>query len=245
MATRDVYTSASPGPITGNAYMDQIAAHLGVIYDKIQLPVTSPAGTNNYTGTIDPAFSAGLVAGMGFTIVWPNTNTGASTLNLNSVGAVALVDRDGSALSGGELVAGTRDLVIYDGTNFIVLSIIPDASPAEMTAGVVGKYPDASTVKGYVRGTVLYSGNGYAILPNDLIIQWGRVSVPGNSETADISFPIAFPNALFMNMGATENLNTLAVDEDGGCVTRGSTTVFRCRNASPTTNVIAWWAIGY
>lgn len=45
-----------------------------------------------------------------------NTNTGAATLNVDGIGAVALVDWDGTALTGGEIFTGRFYEVRYDGT---------------------------------------------------------------------------------------------------------------------------------
>lgn len=45
------------------------------------------------------------------------TNTGAATLKVDSIGAVALVDWDGTALTGGEIVTGRYYQARYDVTN--------------------------------------------------------------------------------------------------------------------------------
>jgi hypothetical protein len=55
------------------------------------------------------------------------TNTGAATLNINSLGAIS-IKNGGVALAGGELTAGRYVSVIYDGTNFEVLSVGPSAN---------------------------------------------------------------------------------------------------------------------
>jgi len=50
-----------------------------------------------------------------------SANTGACTINVNSLGAKALVKRDGStALGAGDLVANTLYFATYDGTSFRV-----------------------------------------------------------------------------------------------------------------------------
>lgn len=50
-----------------------------------------------------------------------NTNTGASTLNVNGLGDVAIQQR-GAALTGAELIGGTIAEFVYDGTAFEYLS---------------------------------------------------------------------------------------------------------------------------
>lgn len=64
--------------------------------------LTSVAGTNTITGTATP--TPAYAVGQRFTFVPAVTNTGATTLNISSVGAGA-VQWKGSALIGGELVA--------------------------------------------------------------------------------------------------------------------------------------------
>lgn len=124
MANRVIIDSLTAGAVTGDNYMDNVRGHLKVLLDKITLPVTSPAGTNSYTGTVDPSFDGdGLVAGMKFMIVWPNSNTGAATLAINGLSSVGIVDRAGNALVAGKLVANTLDELYYDGTNFRLISV--------------------------------------------------------------------------------------------------------------------------
>lgn len=81
---------------------------------------TGVAGTNTITANLTPALT-GYETGMVVQFVAANTNTGATTLNLNGLGAKA-VQRQGVALSGGELVANQPAMLFYDGTNFQILS---------------------------------------------------------------------------------------------------------------------------
>ena len=56
-------------------------------------------------------------------------NTGATTINVDSLGAQSITLQDGSALTGGELQTGGKYLIVYDGTNFQLLnSSKPDTS---------------------------------------------------------------------------------------------------------------------
>jgi len=73
-------------------------------------------GTNAMTATPAPALTA-YVAGQGI-VLSVIANTGAATLDLNSLGVKNVKLPNGNALAGGELV-GTHTFM-YDGTNFIV-----------------------------------------------------------------------------------------------------------------------------
>jgi len=78
------------------------------------------SGTNTYTATLSPvpdSYTTGFIT----TITFPNANTGASTLNLNSLGAIA-IQLNSAALTGGEIVAGSTKQLVYDGTQFQIIT---------------------------------------------------------------------------------------------------------------------------
>src|SRR6185437_7800393 len=89
---------------------DAARAMMGAVkrfYDRIQPTVTSAGTANAQTLTYTVAPTS-LVAGDVFEfIVGANlTNTGAATININSLGAKPAVTNAGAALVGGELIAG-------------------------------------------------------------------------------------------------------------------------------------------
>ena len=77
---------------------------------------TSAGTANAQTVSIGNAPSA-YVAGMSITFMAGSTNTAAVTLNVNSLGAKNIFV-NGAACVGGEIVSGTRQDVVYDGTQF-------------------------------------------------------------------------------------------------------------------------------
>lgn len=76
---------------------------------------------NAYVLTFDANFSAYTD---GIVIYWipANTNTGASTINVNGLGAVPIVNQDGSALYLGQLTAGQFAEIAYNGSSFYLIS---------------------------------------------------------------------------------------------------------------------------
>jgi hypothetical protein len=79
--------------------------------------IGSVSGADTITGALTPAITA-YAAGQMFYFVAAGTNTGAVTLNINSLGAKA-VTRDGStALAAGDINSGEVVVVVYDGTRF-------------------------------------------------------------------------------------------------------------------------------
>jgi hypothetical protein len=57
-----------------------------------------------------------------FRFIAANSNTGASTLNINSIGAKPIVSTDGSALASGSISLGSVVEVFYDGTSFQLMT---------------------------------------------------------------------------------------------------------------------------
>lgn len=76
---------------------------------------------NNYVITITGQTTT-YAAGIAFQFKATNTNTGASTLNVNAQGTQSIVRTDGSALSAGDILAGGIVSVMYDGTNFQLMN---------------------------------------------------------------------------------------------------------------------------
>ncbi len=75
------------------------------------------SGTNTYSITLSPALLA-YAAGNSFNVLFTNGNTGASTININTLGAKAIKKNGAIALASGDIIAGKIYIVIYDGTNF-------------------------------------------------------------------------------------------------------------------------------
>ena len=71
--------------------------------------------SNTYAVTLSPA-PAALTAGLAVRVKIANTNTTASSLNVTSLGSVAIHRMDGTALQSGDLVAGETAHLIFDGT---------------------------------------------------------------------------------------------------------------------------------
>ncbi len=88
-------------------------------------------GNDTYVITLSPIPLA-LNAGFAVRFKADVGNTGAATLNVNGLGAVALVRPSGTALSTGDITAGNIVTAVYDGTNFQISGLVP----AALTAGV-------------------------------------------------------------------------------------------------------------
>lgn len=94
-----------------NSDMDDVDALLTVL--------TTAGGTTAYTLTSGLSLAA-YVSGQSFLIKMNATNTGASTLNVDSLGAKSITKSGTLPLTAGDLVIGHVYRVSYDGTRFQV-----------------------------------------------------------------------------------------------------------------------------
>lgn len=128
--TDSANTSASPNGWASGTLPNQVEpisrATMGAVkryYNRANPTATSAGTANAQTLTYTVAPSA-LVKGDTFSFTVGNglTNTGAVTLNINSLGATA-VQCLGVALVGGEMPAGAIVTVNYDGTHFQLTNV--------------------------------------------------------------------------------------------------------------------------
>ena len=98
-------------------------------------------GTAN-TVTLAPAFArTAYVVGDEFRFRATATNTGATTINVNGLGAKTAVTVTGAALPAGYIRTGVDTVCVYDGTNFVVQRDMERGSNAN---GTYVKYADGT-----------------------------------------------------------------------------------------------------
>ena len=106
---------------TGTAATD--AANLGQVQSGASTLLNSVTGTDTITATLSPTLTA-YAGGQMFKLIPANTNTGAVTININSLGAKAITKNGATALESGDLAAGVLYVLEYDGTQFQALNIL-------------------------------------------------------------------------------------------------------------------------
>ena len=109
------------------------------------------------------------------------------------------------------------------------------SSSGKLSAAVSDKDTDVSATK--------LTDDGYLILPNGFILQWGQETAATGSET--VTFPIPFPNEC-LNVTCTDYASG---DTDGITSATGiktlptkTTVIFTCYS---TVDTFFWQAIGY
>lgn len=85
------------------------------VQNELWLKQHTASGTDTYTATIS---GAGYNTGRTYKVKFTNANTGAATININSLGAKSIKKNATEDLVTGDIKAGGEYLLSYDGTNF-------------------------------------------------------------------------------------------------------------------------------
>lgn len=128
-----------------NTILESIAAGFDLLPGKDALNqgrvtyVADSGAADAYVVTLSPV-PASYVAGLRITMKATNVNTGASTLNVNSLGARSIKGGDGNDPAAGDIPAGGIVEMVYDGTNFVLMS-----TPSGFTTAAAASASAAAT----------------------------------------------------------------------------------------------------
>ena len=88
---------------------------------KIDVPISTAAGTDTYTVSLDPTVTAHVTNQIHY-IKFTNANTGAATLNPDGVGAKSIKKNGTVALENGDIATDQIVQLIYDGADYQLLT---------------------------------------------------------------------------------------------------------------------------
>ena len=108
------------------------AATLAQVQTSAVKLIGSISGADTITGALTPALTA-YAAGQMFYFVAASDNTGAVTLNINSLGAKSVTRYGTTALVAGDIKSSEVVAVVYDGTRFQLLNPNSFTSPNLIT----------------------------------------------------------------------------------------------------------------
>lgn len=98
--------------------------------------LSSVSGVDTITASAPIGLSA-YAAGQEFRFVSIGANTGAVTLNINSIGAKSVTKDGATALAAGDIASGAVCVVVYDGTQFQLVSARVVSAASDTVAGIV------------------------------------------------------------------------------------------------------------
>ncbi|AOY99915.1 hypothetical protein BKK81_12165 [Cupriavidus sp. USMAHM13] len=215
-----------------------------------QNPVLADTGAANaYVVSNLAAFTAyPTSSGLTLDVSIANANTGASTLNVDGLGAKPILGLGLQPLQGGELVAKGVACLLY-----VVASTVNGENGAwvvmECSGGAQQVAPATQSQHAVSLGQFLssLSAGGYIKIPTaggPLILQWGSLTPTGGAQTA--SLPIAFPNNNFAIVGQFST----SVDAEFGYVNISGVgltqyrVVVRDSSGALLSKQVRWFAIG-
>lgn len=157
---------------------------------------------NTIVVTVPSPLVATYGTGLPLQILVAVNNTGATTINVNGLGAEALKYQDGSAMVSGQLTAGGIINVMYDGTNFQLLStgapgvtsviagtgISVSAATGNVTITNTAGAGSSGTFTGTLSGmTATTTGTfNYVSATNGLVTIYAKASITGTSNSASM-----------------------------------------------------------
>lgn len=166
---------------------------------------------NAYVVTLGAGLTGPLTAGLEIEMKATNLNTGASTLNFNGTGAVAIQRVNGASLTAGDIPAGGIVQLIWTGSVWMLLNVLPATVSVQAFAGSFSvnlATTGAQTVSGIgflIKGLWLSSAgvsNSYIVTDGncDSALHqgclFGSSATRGGSATAALVFSDATANVL-------------------------------------------------
>jgi len=143
-------------------------------------------------------------------------------------------------------------VLTYNGsTSTWVASAAPKELPSTATSGQVLTYNGSTSTwvaSAAFTGTNGHSltDNGYTILGNGLILQWGKSGTVGVGSTQSVNFVITFPSAclnLSLTIGDTPNPdNAVSAPQYTSLTTSGFTVVNKDTDSS---YIVSYFVVGY
>lgn len=119
----------------GNGSARTDSASLGQIQDSAYLWLSSVSGSDTITASVTPNMTA-YASGQSFWFVSAGANTGAVTININSIGAKSITKQGSTVLAAGDIPSGSVCQITYDGTRF-QLSNVYTVSAAQLVDSVI------------------------------------------------------------------------------------------------------------
>jgi hypothetical protein len=208
-----IKNETTPGANTAN----RVGSHLqNLVYSKKSFFIDGTAsGTDTYSVTLNNGAITAL-SSQWFVIKFTNGNTGASTLNINAIGAKSLIKTNGSALSSGDIDAGSVHILSYDGTNLQVLSLGGGGGGAT-AAGATGNVQYKSNGGGLQAEAAFSYDSATNILDVDTVTviddaydetDWdGNTAVPTKNAVRDLSITLG-------NLAIGSITGTISLDSD-------------------------------
>lgn len=167
--------------------------------------------TDAYSISLIPApTSYAAITGVPITFKANTANTAGCTLNLNSLGAKTIVKGISDALATGDIVQNQFVTVIYDGTNFVFVSVIPQFQKISIasyttntgTALNVGTYPLTNFIVTAQAGALKFNNPGGSPVNGNKIV----IRIKDNGTSRNLTYDTYFRGSSDLALPAATTL---------------------------------------
>lgn len=202
------------------------SANLSQVQSGASSQLTSISGTDAILAFGSPSV-ASYATGAKYTFVAANTNTGAATINIDSIGSKSITKYGATALAAGDILAGAEHFIVYDGTQFQLLNpatiVINDGSitSAKLAAGAATLAKIDTTG---AAGQVLTSqGGGLAVIWRDKFWKSGVIATTSGTSIDVTTIPswITRLTIPFSSVSSSGSNNWLLQIGSGSILTSG------------------------
>lgn len=211
-----------------DATVRNMYATAGQVQDGTFTLLTSVSGTNAITATGAVGMSA-YVAGQRFSFVAAGANTGAATININSIGVKSITKNGTTALAAGDIQSGAVVQIVYDGTQFQMVSSTLTVS--SFSAGTTGLTPSTATTGAVTLAGTLSVANGgtgaTSLTANNVILGNGtsavQVVAPGTSGNLLTSNGTTWASSAPISLGVGQSWTNVLSSRSSGVTYTNST----------------------
>jgi hypothetical protein len=176
-------------------------ARAAEVIDGLLTRCTAVGGTADAITMAAPLSTNAYVEGQRFSFTTgAGANTGAVTVNVNGIGTRALTKRGATALAAGDLPAGARVLMEYDGTQFQLLA--PFVTAADVVATVGISFDSGNEI--VWRGATIPAGWANLSLDNHAI----RIMGTPAADAGTVDFVTAFASQAVAGTNTAEAAHT-------------------------------------
>lgn len=116
------FPTFSSGTIITETHLNNIQTAINQLESGLAHYVLTTGSSNAYVADMTPDWLTPYALGNWLWFKANFTNTGAATLNVNTIGAAPIKRMNGSALVAGDIVSGQLYLAVQDGTNFLLIN---------------------------------------------------------------------------------------------------------------------------